>query len=350
MTLDQIVGPKGNKEFTDLITVMGCNVGSKFDLNKLQFNKIIIASDADVDGLFIRSLLMAFFFKIFPEIIKDGRLFIAEPPLYRIADKKDPFVINKEDYIQRYVKAVSKDYRLGYLMSSKDVELRYLNKDEWTSFLSETSSYVDDIVMLVDHYKVNSRLLEMIYEEFALMNIDYGTTPVATAIFNLNVQHLIDRIGTEFHEIEYDDERKFIIGVIDAKQQLIEIDETLIRKGLSTIKILQNWMAPEDGAIILKENRTGIEHKMSLLGILKMLKKYQPDILHRFKGLGENDEDDIRTTIMNPNTRTLIKVNITDIENDMKIFQVLRGSSPNDALARKTLMKDYKIPKELIDT
>lgn len=66
--------------------------------------------------------------------------------------------------------------------------------------------------------------------------------------------------------------------------------------------------------------------------------------------VGENDEDDIRTTIMNPNTRTLIKVNITDIENDMKIFQVLRGSSPNDALARKTLMKDYKIPKELIDT
>lgn len=293
---------------------------------------------------------MAFFFKIFPEIINDGRLFIAEPPLYRIADKKDPFVINKEDYIQRYVKAVSKDYRLGYLMSSKDIELRYLNKDEWATFLSETSSYVDDIAMLVDHYKINSRLLEMIYEEFALMNIDYDTASVSTAISNLNVQHLIDRIGTEFREIEYDDERKFIIGVIDAKQQLIEIDETLIRKGLSIIKILQNWMAPEDGAMILKENKTGIEHKMSLLGILKMLKKYQPDIIHRFKGLGENDESDIRTTIMNPNTRTLIKVNITDIENDMKIFQVLRGSSPSDALARKTIMKDYKIPKELIDT
>lgn len=49
LTLDQIVGPKGNKEFTDLITVMGCNVGLKFDINKLQFNKIIIASDADED-------------------------------------------------------------------------------------------------------------------------------------------------------------------------------------------------------------------------------------------------------------------------------------------------------------
>ena len=47
LSLDQIVGPKGNKEYTDLITVMGCNAGSKFDLSKLQFDKIIIASDAD---------------------------------------------------------------------------------------------------------------------------------------------------------------------------------------------------------------------------------------------------------------------------------------------------------------
>lgn len=52
MTLDQIVGPKGNKEFTDLITIMGCNVGSKFDMNKLQFDKIVIASDADKLSMF----------------------------------------------------------------------------------------------------------------------------------------------------------------------------------------------------------------------------------------------------------------------------------------------------------
>jgi len=83
---------------------------------------------------------------------------------------------------------------------------------------------------------------------------------------------------------------------------------------------------------------------------LKILKKYQPNILHRFKGLGENDDDDIKTTIMDPNTRTLIRVNISDIENDMKVFQVLRGGSPADALARKEMMKNYKIPRDMIDT
>ena len=150
MTLDQIIGPKGNKEFTDLVTVMGCNVGPKFDLNKLQFKKIIIASDADVDGLFIRSLLCAFYFKLFPEIIEDGRLFIAEPPLYRVADKKNPFVINKEDYINRYVKAATKDYKLGYRDEKNPINIVYLDQKTWAEFLSITSSYVQEIDTLTE--------------------------------------------------------------------------------------------------------------------------------------------------------------------------------------------------------
>lgn len=354
MTLDQIVGPKGNKEFTDLITVMGCNVGSKFDLSKLQFNKIIIASDADVDGLFIRSLLMAFFFKLYPEIIQDGRLFIAEPPLYRVDDKKDPFVINKEDYINRYVRSALKDYRLGYIIDEEKDEIQFIDKQELAEFLSDTSSYVDDITMLVNHYKVNGRLLEIIIEEFALMNADltnYLNNPfvITDAISRVNIQHLMDRIGIEFPEIYYDDKDKLIKGVIDGSYQLIEISEQLIRKSVHLINIMIKWNAAS-GNIILKDNKTGTEHKLSMLGILKILKKYQPNILHRFKGLGENDEEDIRTTIMDPNTRTLIRVNISDIENDMKIFQMLRGNSPTDALNRKMMMKEYQIPRDLIDT
>lgn len=149
-----------NKEFNDLIKIMGCNVGAKFDLNKLQFNKIIIASDADVDGLFIRSLLCSFFFKIFPEIIEDGRLFIAEPPLYKVDSKTDPFVINKEDYINRYITKVTKDYQI--LVNGKQ-----LKKEELNQLIGETASYVDDITMLSKHYNINDRLIEIILEEIA---------------------------------------------------------------------------------------------------------------------------------------------------------------------------------------
>lgn len=361
MTLDQIVGPKGNKEFTDLITVMGCNVGAKFDLNKLQYDKIIIASDADVDGLFIRSLLMAFFFKLYPDVIKDGRLFIAEPPLYRVDDKKDPFVINKEDYIARYVKAASKDYKLGYPTREKDNfnydEIEYLNKSQWMEFLSSTSSYVDEMDLLVEHYKINDRLLEMILEEFAATlydgvndRVDLKNSKNMVDLFHKNYHVIENRIGELFPEMYYDKKDHLIKGVIDGKYQLIEVSDALVRKAAPLIRILGKWGFPDVGSFVLKDIKTGTEHKLSMLGVLKVLKKYQPNILHRFKGLGENDGDDIRTTIMDPNTRTLIRVNISDIENDMKVFQVLRGNSPQDALNRKMMMKSFKIPKENIDT
>lgn len=345
MTLDQIVGPKGNKEFTDLITVMGCNAGVKFDLNKLQFNKIIIASDADVDGLFIRSLLMAFFFKLFPEIIEDGRLFIAEPPLYRVDDTKNPFVINKEDYITRYVKAVLKDYKLGY---PDPKGIMYIDKNQLAEFLSKTNSYAEDIDTISKHYKINDRLLEMIIEEFSMIN--ESTPENSIKSFHREIQKFMDRVGIEFVELYYDDKDQLIKGTIDTVVQLIEVSEAFIRRVNPLIELMRQYGPTVSESLILRDIKTGTERELSMLGALKILRKYQPNILHRFKGLGENDAEDIKTTILDPNTRTLIRVNISTIENDMKTFQMLRGNSPLDATARKAMMKAFKIPKDAIDT
>lgn len=238
-----------------------------------------------VDGLFIRSLLMAFFFKLFPDIIRDGRLFIAEPPLYKVDDKKNPFVINKEDYIERYVKAVSKDYNLGYREHNKFDDIHFLDKNDWKDFLSETSNYVEDIKILVDHYKVNDRLLELILEEVAIMGFDMDKSSGFEIINKINIQHLMDRIGIEFKELYYDDADGLIKGAINGKYQIIEISEQLIRKAAPLIKIMQKWLPPKDGILVLKDIRTKTENDLSLLEVLKILKKYQPNILHRFKGL-----------------------------------------------------------------
>lgn len=347
--IEQLVGPNGNKEFTNLVTAMGCNIGPKFDLAKLQFNKIIIASDADVDGLFIRSLLCAFFFKLMPDVIRDGRLFIAEPPLYRVADKKNPFVINTADYIERYVKAASKDYRMGY-QKAGDIMIEYLNRDEWAEFLGATSSYVKDIDLLADHYKISDRLLEMILEEFAANGYDPSTRTAADEVYRINIQKMMDRITIEFPELYFDDRRHLVLGISEGRYQSIEISELLVRRCSPLITIIKDHGAPVGSSLVLKDNKTGVERSLSLLGTLKILQKYQPDILHRFKGLGENDDADIKTTIMDPNTRSLIRVHLGDIENDMAIFQKLRGGTPADLMARKLMMQEYKIPRELIDT
>lgn len=292
MTLDQIVGPKGNREFTDLITIMGCNVGSKFDMSKLQFNKIIIASDADVDGLFIRGLLMAFFFKLFPEIIEDGRLYIAEPPLYRVKDKDDPFVINMAEYNKRYAKQVSKNYIIGY--KKYDEEPVFIDKKTWVDFLSETATYVESMDQLSDHYKLNGHLLEMILNEFAWMDIPMDNFVLKPDMYipkmlkDLNVQKLMDKIGTVYEEVFYDDKWNLITGTIDMKPQSVEISSSLIRRCRSVIKMIHEWGPKPDKVLILKSVKTHTENEFSLLGALKVLSKYQPDKEHRFKGLKQS--------------------------------------------------------------
>ena len=251
------------------------------------------------------------------------------------------------DYINRYVKLASKNYKLGYKQKSGDID--FINKEELTEFLSETATYTDDIKLLVNHYIVNDRLLEMVLEELAFSNFDL-TKPIDLELQKLDVQHLMNRLGTEFNELFFDDKDNAIKGTINAVYQELELSEYLIKKSIKLIAIIRKWMHPSKGSIVLKDIKTGTEYNLSLLEILKILKKYQPNIEHRFKGLGENSADDIKETIMDPNTRSLIKVTIGDIENDMKVFQMLRGNGSIDVLNRKALMKSFDITKDMIDT
>lgn len=343
-----------NTEFADLIKVMGCGSGLAFDLSKLQFDKIIIASDADVDGLNIRSLLCSFFIKMFPEIVEDGRLFIAEPPLYRVKDKKDPFVINQADYINRYVIAASKDYDIGFYDSSNDTH-QYMNKEELREFLKETSFYLDIIEGNADHYRINERLLEIIYAYLGFLSRSLNDLSDDNKLLqSIDYDMLMKMIVEFFPELTYSYEKNLIRGSINGKYQTLEINERLIRKGKEIINIYNKYNLD---MIILRSKRGDNEIlKLSPMESLKVLRKYQPDIVHRFKGLGENNAEDLAITVMDPNTRTLIKCTTSNLENDMKLFQILRGGSIEDASARKEMIKDYQNRatyrelKEQIDT
>ncbi len=276
----------------------------------------------------------------------DNRLFIAEPPLYRVDDKKNPFVINKEDYVTRYAAAVVKDYRIGYKV--KD-ELEFMSRSSLLKFLTDTSDYVDDLVILAQHYKVNDRLLEIIIEEISY-NPNSASLSSKEIIEMINLDNLMDRVCREFPELYYDDKDSVIKGVIDGKYQLFEISERFVRKASPLVQLVHEYGNTNSEPLIMKHNTTGSEQELSLLGILKILKKFQPTIVHRFKGLGENSKEDMRTTIMDPNTRTLIRVQTSDIENDMAVFQMLRGDSNTDRMARKRMMAEFEFDVSLIDT
>lgn len=91
----------------NLVNVLGCGVGSSFDIKKLNFDKIIIATDADIDGYHIRVGICAFFVKFLPEIIRAGKLYIAEPPLYKLSKDKDVYyVASQTEYLQKCVESI----------------------------------------------------------------------------------------------------------------------------------------------------------------------------------------------------------------------------------------------------
>jgi DNA gyrase/topoisomerase IV subunit B len=207
--------------------------------------------------------------------------------------------------------------------------------------------------MLAKHYKVNKRLIEIILHEFAeivIPDANYDNeNAIKYLISKVDIQHLMSVIGEEFNELVYDDKDQIIKGSIDSKFQSMELSERLVRKSINIILMIRSYNLLTR-AVMLKHIKTGAEHVLSLMGVLEILRKYQPSIMHRFKGLGENNDDDIKVTIMDPNTRSLIKVTINDLQNDIKVFNTLRGSSPQDALARKMMMKEYQIPRDLLDT
>ena len=264
---EQIVGQNGNKEFTDLVSVLGCNVGAKFDLDKLNYDKIIIATDADIDGYFIRSLLLAFFFRMMPDVIADGRLYIAEPPLYRIDDKKDPFVTNKQEYNDRYMRISSKDFKIGYRTSEKSIDVDYMDNKRLLEFLSETQNYANNMMLYAEHFKINDRLLEMILEEMASNEYNRHRS-IIDQIKQVNMRKLEKRIQETFNEIYYDDNDGCFHGIINHVMQLREISEGLIRKCEDEIEILEKWQPSKNGSLVLHDKKTGVDHDLSLLEAL----------------------------------------------------------------------------------
>ena len=125
----------------------------------------------------------------------------------------------------------------------------------------------------------------MALEEFANMNVDADTDKIPTMMELFNIDKFMGRICSEFKELWYDDKEHLIKGAIDGKSQSLEIADHLIRKAMPQIQIMKKWLPAKGDQLILRSIKTGVEHNLSLLGVLKILGKYQPDILHRFKGL-----------------------------------------------------------------
>lgn len=314
----------------NLIPILGCGVGPTFDLKKLKFDKVIIATDADIDGYHIRTEHLVFFKRFLPQIIEAGKLYIAEPPLYQLTRGKDvSYVATQTEYIQACIDSIG-DLQVEFPQSE------YHNMDI-KQFVTEAFDYLNILRECSIQRSVNRYLLEHI----AYGIVQYGTA----ANFIENVDKWLRSVSRIYKEIGFNHETNQVTATIDFIDQFVLIDDDLVNSLFDIVNIQKKY-----GLLIRyasKKNDTLEQTELS--HFFEFIEDKYPNITGRYKGLGSSDADVLRSVVMDPRTRRLIRVTADDVMT-MQKMGALVGKSKDNVLQRKELLMNFKFTAADIDS
>lgn len=308
-----------SNEIRTLITAMGTGIGKDdFDLSKLRYNRIIIMTDADVDGSHIRTLLLTFFFRQMPEIVERGHLYIAQPPLYKVKRGKKEIYLKDDDTLL--------DYLLDTGTEGIAIEMDGGSK---TVRGKQIIPMLRNIIDFNNHFEkvINRGIPQQILQFFLQGKIRNGFAD------NVSLEPLAEQLrviepGAKFDVMDNPDRILVRFGNLHARidRQMVEILSTHEYKLL-----LQSYRQVEDicnkqSAFLTvegKEEQEVVSRQELLDAILTRAKKGQ--YIQRYKGLGEMNPDQLWETTMNAEKRVLLQVAIEDAVRADEIFTVLMG-------------------------
>ena len=310
-----------NEEIKTIITAMGTGIGKEeFNLEKIRYHKIIIMTDADVDGSHILTLILTFFYRQMPEIIENGYLYIAQPPLYRAKKGRSSFFVRDENELtERLVRSSS--------------EILILKPENGTAISGEE---LFQIALQIRLYRTH-------YDRLCY-------NPNLTMLINLLLKHQIeiDLGGAEhiincisglkniYHDykLTVDPEKQGSNVFIEVNGQQIELSLNLL-ENLSAYDYSQMFeehlrlkAALGEKGVVLTEEKEGESHFFqSWFEVLNFMINFGKKgmYIQRYKGLGEMNPEQLWETTLNPKVRTLKKVTIEDIVESDGIFTILMG-------------------------
>lgn len=315
-----------NVEFQTLTKLIKCNIGEKFDIEKLFYDKIIIMTDADNDGMKISSFICAFFLYHLPKVVEAGKLYKAVAPLYKIKDKDKPFIIDKMQYIEVFEQKIRNVFNIVHPKTNE-----VYNTAKTKEFLLTNRVYLETLYKFANHFAIHPLLAEFI-------------------CIHKDSSDFIKKLKARFPELKYED-GNIISGIFEGKYQMIVIDNIFERR-LNTLKNLIYVANKGQSYYHIYENYSNQRVDKGIITIAEFLilcQKYQPKIETRFKGLGEINPDDLRETTTNPYQRVLIQLTIDDIKDDLNKLRRLHGKGTKDKEELKELMNHFKIPMEDLD-
>ena len=340
-------------EIRALITALGTGIGvDEFEIENCRYHRIIIMTDADVDGSHIRTLLMTFFYRYMRELMEAGYLYIAQPPLYRLKKgKKEWYVTDQKDY-ERFIlengigNVTLKPTGDGNgLNGARLLELmkklfRYVNNYEKCLKIGFPKHLLDDILesraFCTCHFDDAETAIPIIKRELA--NAGY-------MIDSVDIHHVHEEVETKEDETEQlflDENGESLLGPVIGDYSIIvsgnfdgqQIHYTLLKNTLSSIDFLNMYELRKSLKVLEKfplsviDNDEGvIEEVNSFIELVDLANKLGRKGLtvQRYKGLGEMNPDQLWKTTMDPETRTLYKVNLDDVVEADRIFTILMG-------------------------
>ena len=313
-------------EIKNIFTVLGTGAGrEEYDIEKLRYHKVVIMTDADVDGSHIRTLLLTFFYRQMPDLISNGYLYIAQPPLFRVGSRKSGvYLKNEEEYSNYLVKRISSQKNL------------FLNKRE--DPLPEEDFY-EFLLTLTDYYDAQNLLKKRDYDTDLLFTlIKKGVKDRFFIEIRKNLEALAAEVkiqGYQVGEIEYDMERNIHeMDIYDesGKKLLVRVGREILatndyKRMLKNYEKIEKFDRPP---FIISSKQADAKTKTEFYNIIELLEFIIAEAkkginIQRYKGLGEMNADQLWETTMNPEKRIMLKVEIEDAEKADEIFTLLMG-------------------------
>jgi len=311
-----------SEEIRLLISALGAGIGKDdYDIQRLRYHRIIIMTDADVDGSHIRTLLLTFFYRHMPEVIERGHLYIAQPPLFKVVEGKNETYSKDEEALNRYL--------MDRAINKSEVIVQSTNKklnDKRLSLLLEKIYTYHDLLQRI-HKKGYSRSLIKFLLENEVRN--KSTFEEKGKVGDL--QKRLRKSGFEVFDLAWDEEHNvfgFEVQESNGKDVRSRVHWDLVGsveyRHLYQVRQEIQEIAPPPYTVVEKGKDVTIDHEEGLLQSLNQLGKEGLSI-QRYKGLGEMNPEQLWETTMNPETRTLLKVKVEDAIEADEIFSVLMG-------------------------
>ena len=328
-----------NNEIRTMITAIGTGIGDgegegAFDITKLRYHKVIIMTDADVDGSHIRTLLLTFFYRQMPQLVKLGFVYIAQPPLYSITRKKRTDYVDDDVQLNRIlIQAATEEVRLKNLADGREFSRKQLEEVlELLESLDKHATYIrsrgGDFSDFVDKRSQNgdfpSHMIKV--REGNNETVHYFLTNDALDQFKTAHAELFGG-DTEIERRKDGPVRRATVADLHHESKAVaELIGKLSRKGLS----VEHYAAQDKPLFELIEGegeKATVTPLFSIPEILSGVKAVGKKgiQIYRFKGLGEMDAKELFETTMNPARRKLLRVELTDAIEAEKMFSELMG-------------------------